>query len=226
MERVDKLLENGQLQQAENGYLVLGNAPTHPPAPPADPVAAFLSSPHPRPLKGLWQVGFALDFHSSFRGADWERSAIGELVYRLKYEEDRSVLPLLVEHTLALFAAHPQMTEFDVIVPVPPSTPRPFQPLEAYCQALAQAVGKPVKNCLVKTRPTRPQKEMSTLAQKRANVAGAFTVQGEVTGERILLVDDLYDSGATLEEITRLLLRHGARQVNVLTWTRTIHVDA
>ncbi|MBO9369449.1 MAG: RecQ family ATP-dependent DNA helicase, partial [Chloroflexi bacterium] len=167
IERVDKLLENGQLQQAENGYLILGKAPTHPVAPPADPVAAFLSSPHPRPLKGLWQVGFALDFHSSFRGADWERSAIGELVYRLKYEEDRSVLPLLVEHTRALFAAHPQMTEFDVIVPVPPSTPRPFQPLEAYCQALAQAVGKPVKNCLVKTRPTRPQKEMSTLAQKR-----------------------------------------------------------
>jgi len=194
--------------------------------PAADPVAAFLSSPHPRPLKGIWQFGFALDFHSSFRGADWNRSVIGDLVYRLKYEDDRSALPLLVQHTLALFDAQPQMTEFDVIVPVPPSTPRPFQPLEAYCQALAQAVGKAVKNCLVKTRPTRPQKEMSTLAQKRANVAGAFTVQGEVTGERILLVDDLYDSGATLEEITRLLLRHGARQVNVLTWTRTIHVDA
>ncbi len=226
MERVDKLLESGQLQKAENGYLILGNAPTRPPAPSADPVAAFLSSPHPRPLKGLWQVGFALDFHSSFRGADWERSLIGDLVYRLKYEEDRSVLPVLVEHTLALFAAHPQMTEFDVIVLVPPSTPRPFQPLEAYCQALAQAVDKPLKNYLVKTRPTRPQKEMSTLAQKRANVAGAFAVQGNVAGQRILLVDDLFDSGATLEEITRLLLRHGARQVNVLTWTRTIHVDA
>jgi len=83
-----------------------------------------------------------------------------------------------------------------------------------------------VKNCLVKTRPTQPQKEMNTLAQKRANVAGAFTVQGKVTGERILLVDDLHDSGATLEEITRLLQRRGARQVNALTWTRTIHVDA
>ena len=86
---------------------------------------------YPCPLQGSWQVGFALDFHSSFRGADWNRSAIGQLVYRLKYEEDRSVLPLLVEHTLALFAAQPQMREFDVIVPVPPSTPRPFQPLEA-----------------------------------------------------------------------------------------------
>ncbi len=200
--------------------------PAVPAGAPADPVAAFLSSPHPRPLKGNWQIGFALDFHSSFRGADWERSAIGELVYRLKYEEDRSVLPLLVEHTLALFAAHPEMTEFDCIVPVPPSSPRSFNPVYEYCQALAEAVGKRVRNCLVKTRPTRPQKEMKTLAQKRANVAGAFAVQGEVAGQRILLVDDLYDSGATLEEITRLLLRHGARQVNVLTWTRTIHVDA
>jgi len=96
---------------------------------PADPIAAFLSSPHPRPLRGNWQIGFALDFHSSFRGAHhWERSAIGELVYRLKYEEDRSVLPLLVEHTLALFAAHPEMTEFDCIVPVPPIHPALIPP--------------------------------------------------------------------------------------------------
>ncbi len=72
----------------------------------------------------------------------------------------------------------------------------------------------------------RPQKELHTLAQKRANVAGAFAVRGEVRGRHVLLVDDLYDSGATLEEITRLLLRQGAGQVNVLTLTRTIHADA
>ncbi len=227
LERVDMLLENGQLQKTENGYLVLNNATgSISSARSTDPVAAFLASPHPRPLKGNWQLGFALDFHSSFRGADWERSAIGELAYRLKYEEDCSVLPLLVKHTLALFAAHPEMSAFDVIVPVPPSTPRPFQPLEAYCQALAQAVSKPLRNCLIKTRLTQPQKEMKTLAQKRANVAGAFAVQGQVYGQRILLVDDLCDSGATLEEVTRLLLRQGAQQVYVLTWTRTIHVDA
>ncbi|MCX6035843.1 MAG: phosphoribosyltransferase family protein, partial [Chloroflexi bacterium] len=65
-----------------------------------------------------------------------------------------------------------------------------------------------------------------TLAQKRANVAGAFTLCGEVKGKRILLVDDLFDSGATLDEISRLLEQNGARRVNVLTLTRTIHSDA
>ena len=43
---------------------------------------------------------------------------------------------------------------------------------------------------------------------------------------KLLLVDDLFDSGATLDEITKLLLKHGAFRVNVLTLTRTIHSDA
>jgi predicted amidophosphoribosyltransferase len=43
--------------------------------------------------------------------------------------------------------------------------------------------------------------------------------------KRILVVDDLFDSGATLEAITHLLLDHGAACVNVLTLTRTIHSD-
>ena len=43
---------------------------------------------------------------------------------------------------------------------------------------------------------------------------------------RILIVDDLFDSGATLEEITRLLLKNHASRVNVLTLTRTIHADS
>jgi ATP-dependent DNA helicase RecQ len=66
---------------------------------------------------------------------------------------------------------------------------------------------------------------MKTLAQKRDNVKNAFTLQSAAKGRRILLVDDLFDSGATLDEITRTLTEHGAAQVDVLTITRTIHSD-
>jgi len=79
---------------------------------------------------------------------------------------------------------------------------------------------------VAKTRQTRPQKEMKTLAQKRANVHGAFALKATAKGKSILLVDDLFDSGATLEEIARLLQKDGAASVNVLTLTRTIHSDA
>jgi ATP-dependent DNA helicase RecQ len=67
---------------------------------------------------------------------------------------------------------------------------------------------------------------MQTLPQKRDNVAGAFALNNDITGKRILLIDDLFDSGATLQEITKLLISHKAARVNVLTFTRTIHADA
>ncbi|MEA3459714.1 MAG: phosphoribosyltransferase family protein, partial [Chloroflexota bacterium] len=93
--------------------------------------------------------------------------------------------------------------------------------------ALSRRLGAPMQaEWLVKTRATRLQKEMRTLAQKRANVAGAFAVRGPVRGLRLLVLDDLYDSGATLEEVTRVLKRAGAAAMLVLTLTRTIHSDA
>jgi ATP-dependent DNA helicase RecQ len=192
----------------------------------ADPIASYLASSHPRPLSGNWQTGFALDFHSSYQGADWNRSGVGDLTYRLKYQSDATALPALVEHTLKLFLAHPEMNQFDIILPVPSSTPRDFNPVYEFCKALSCALDKPMQTSLVKARQTQPQKEMHTLVQKRDNVAGAFTLNRDIKGQRILIVDDLFDTGATLEEITRVLLDHQAARVNVLTLTRTIHADA
>jgi ATP-dependent DNA helicase RecQ len=206
---------------------VEANSPTpHEPPSTPDPISAYLSSPHPRPLKGNWSCGFALDFHSAYRGADWNRSGVGDLTFRLKYQSDASVLPTLVDYVRKLFSAHPEMNQFDVILPVPSSTQREFSPVHEFCKALSQTFNKPMQLSVVKIRQTKPQKEMQTLVQKRDNVAGAFALNGDITGKRILLVDDLFDSGATLEEITKILFKHKASRVNVLTLTRTIHADS
>jgi ATP-dependent DNA helicase RecQ len=191
-----------------------------------DEITAFLARPHPRLLVGSWDAGWALDFHSRFTGADWDRSQIGELAFRFKYRQDRTVLPTLVEHLLALCTAHPRLTDVDALVPVPPSKPRAFDPVRVLADALGTRLDQPVWPVLAKTRPSAPQKELRTLAQKKANVAGAFVLQSQVRGKRLLVLDDLYDSGATLEEVTRVLRRGGAARVYVLTLTRTIHADA
>jgi ATP-dependent DNA helicase RecQ len=91
-----------------------------------DTITAFLARPHPRPLVGSWDAGWALDFHSRFTGADWSRSQVGKLAFRLKYRQDKTVLPALLEHLLALCAAYPLLTNIDALVPVPPSKPRAF----------------------------------------------------------------------------------------------------
>jgi ATP-dependent DNA helicase RecQ len=191
-----------------------------------DTITAFLARPHPRPLVGSWDAGWALDFHSRFTGADWSRSQVGKLAFRLKYRQDKTVLPALLEHLLALCAAYPLLTNIDALVPVPPSKPRAFDPVRTLADALGTRLDQPVWPVLAKTRPSAPQKEMRTLVQKQANVAGAFALQGQVRGKRLLVLDDLYDSGTTLEEATRVLRQGGAVRVYVLTLTRTIHADA
>ena len=131
-----------------------------------------------------------------------------------------------MEHLLALCTAHPELTDVDALVPIPPSTPRVFDSVRALADALGTRLDQQVWPVLAKARPTAPQKDMRTLAQKQANVAGAFVLQGQVHGKRLLVLDDLYDSGATLEEATRVLRQGGAVRVYVLTLTRTIHADA
>jgi predicted amidophosphoribosyltransferase len=196
-------------------------------SPREDPVAAFLARPHPRPLKGPWLVGWALDFNSRFSGADHTRSEVGELVYLYKYRGERHLARELAARWAELLAAHPELPKPDVVIPIPPSTARDFDPVTLLTQALAAQLAIPaLTDALFKTRATRPQKEMTALAQKQANVAGAFALKGDVRGKRLILVDDLYDSGTTLAEAARVLARGGAASIIVLTLTKTIHADS
>lgn len=192
-----------------------------------DQVTAFLSRAHPRPLPGPWQAGWSLGFHSQFNGATWHRTNVGTLAHRLKYQHDQEAVQPLLEQILALCSQQPDLVAgIDALVPVPPSPGRLLDPVETVARHLGIALKKPIWPLLTKTRQTAPQKELRTLAQKRANVAGAFTVRYLVPGKRLLVLDDLFDSGATLEEVSRVLRQAGVTQLSVLTLTRTIHTDA
>ncbi|MEJ2301076.1 MAG: RecQ family ATP-dependent DNA helicase [Anaerolineales bacterium] len=192
----------------------------------SDPITAFLSRPHPRPLKGPWLAGWALDFHSRFEGDEPVRGIIGDLVYRYKYCGEHHLAGSLVDRWVELLGEHPELPAPQAIVPIPPSTPRDFDPVSHLAQELARCLGISVLlDALVKTRQTRPQKELKSLAAKQSNVAGAFSLQGSVRDLHILLVDDLFDSGATLFEAARILERGRPASTIVLTLTKTIHSD-
>ncbi|HEX8484381.1 ComF family protein [Sphingomonas sp.] len=117
----------------------------------------------------------------------------------------------------------------DRLVPVPLHRWRLWR--RSYNQAalIASAVGRiggvPVAvDVLVRKRRTPVLRGLSA-RERRAAVARAFAVQRDVSGAAIVLVDDIYTSGATADACARALLGAGARAVSVLCWARVIAGD-
>ncbi|MCA8900873.1 MAG: ComF family protein [Hyphomonas sp.] len=127
-------------------------------------------------------------------------------------------------------AGAPLLAEADMIVPVPLHyfrlASRGFNQSGWLAQAVAREAGLPViLDALRRTRRTPTQGGLSARARRR-NVAGAFTVRrpaaARISGRRVLLVDDVLTTGATLAACTRALKQAGARQVDVLVLARVV----
>ncbi|MCH7760529.1 RecQ family ATP-dependent DNA helicase [candidate division TA06 bacterium] len=192
-------------------------------------VERFLSIPHPKSLKGAFNEGYALDINSRPTGFEWKRTEIGELTFRFKYGLEKDLVRELADKMALFILDHPPFAKADLLLPVPPSIKdRPFDPVSLLTDMLEKKVNIPARfDIIEKIRTTQPQKEMTTEVQKEKNVKGAFRVPNkeEVMDKRILIIEDLYDSGATLNELTRVLKDAGTRQVYVLALTKTIHSD-
>jgi competence protein ComFC len=189
---------------------------------------------NPRKLRGPWSDGYALDVHtlgSTFLGHnafghpefDTKRSPLGDLLYRLKNAGDQSVVPEIIA-TVAAFLREWRL-RVDAIVPVPPSnTRRKHQPVIVVARALSKNIGVPLcEGCVTKVRSTAQLKDVFDFGKRTEILRGAFTVDvAQTTGKRLLVLDDLYRSGATVSAITQLLMTTGAASaVYLLTLTQT-----
>ena len=77
------------------------------------------------------------------------------------------------------------------------------------------------RQSLIRTRQTAPQAELNR-KERQANIRGAFNLvkRAAIADKQILLVDDVYTTGATVDECARVLLNGGAKRVDVLTLAR------
>jgi ATP-dependent DNA helicase RecQ len=191
-------------------------------------VAQFLEQRETPELSGSYlDVGIALAFHTVVSRSEHIRTDIGERVYRFKYMLDSSQADWLASRAAKILEEKEFLNNIDLVVYVPGTqSDRPYEPVCLFAKNLCEQIDKPLICGLRKTRSTRPQKEMQTVEQKRRNVHGAFAVTQpkKVVSRKILLVDDLFDSGATVNECAKILKRAGAKKVYVLTLTKTTHV--
>ncbi len=192
-----------------------------------------MANVRPMRIPGRWREGYALDYHTSastYLGDDeyghpmfdTKRSDVGELLYRLKYRSDGTVLEELVGVAASFVESWaPGAT---IIVPVPPSRPRPQQPVQVIAEALARQIGVPVvANGVTRVKETPELKNVYAYDERLRLLEGAHRVDASVVGgQRVLLFDDLYRSGATMNAITEALYDQGAvADVYALTLTRT-----
>lgn len=144
-------------------------------------------------------------------------------ILKLKHKRNAG-LGLALSQPLA--ALYPASWRVEGVLPVPLSprrlAQRGYNQVELLAAPLAQQLGLPlVGELLQRQRDTLPQMDLD-LPQRWANVNDSFVASPLVAGRRLLLVDDIMTTGATLHAAARALRAAGAHSVYVLTLARTL----
>ncbi|MFQ6116816.1 MAG: double zinc ribbon domain-containing protein [Candidatus Bipolaricaulia bacterium] len=146
---------------------------------------------------------------------------LAELVRGLKYRGERALARPLACYLRLAGEEFLQQAEALTFVPLSPAKlrARGFNQAELLARELGRLMGLPSVAALQKIKQTEDQTELS-LKERRENVRGAFAPLGEAQFERIVLIDDVYTTGATAEECSRALREGGYGEVYVLTVAR------
>ncbi|MEA2013563.1 MAG: ComF family protein [Verrucomicrobiota bacterium] len=144
-------------------------------------------------------------------------------IQQYKYSAQTQWLPFFVK---SFFTRYPNFQkDIDVIVPIPlhwlKKLLRGFNQSELFCKIISRKAKIPCKNLLKRVKFTRKQASLSA-DERQKNVKKAFASKKQhiIIGKRILLVDDVFTTGATLQQATEILINAGAESVSVLTLAR------
>lgn len=146
-----------------------------------------------------------------------------EAIHRWKYEGKTYLTPFFADWMAEGLNRHWEFGSLDLLIPVPLHTrrlrERGFNQALLLVRELSRRTGIPYrKSILQKKKSTIPQVNLSG-AEREKELRGTFRVIGkeELSGLSVLLIDDVYTTGATVNECSKVLLRGGAKKVDVLT---------
>lgn len=185
-------------------------------------------------IHGPWEAGWVLDKHKirsvylgdneqGYPQFDTLRTEAGEATFQLKYRSDWSQAKPLAQAIADNIC--PKLTSIGFIVPMPASQSRSRQPVTEVAKELGELLKTPVfDNLLLKAPTGKSLKDIKTKAEKVEAIGNSFSVEDEIDDEgswNVLVVDDLYDTGASMEAACKVLREYPkVRKIYVaaLTW--------
>ena len=146
------------------------------------------------------------------------RGAIRQSMYRFKYSNKREYAAYYAKVAASLHGDWIKRNNIEVLVPIPmymgKQRRRGYNQAEVFARALGKELGIPVDTGIVKrVRDTIPQKELSD-KERRHNLKNAFQLTPNIVEyKQIMLIDDIYTTGSTMDAVAEVLLSGGAKNI-------------
>lgn len=159
-----------------------------------------------------------ISFVAGWTALWYYRDKVRHSLLLYKFHNHRSFGPVYGK-MLAMKLSEQPFCDYDILTWVPVSRQRRwkrgYDQVELIARTIGQERSTPAVSVLHKVRNPEPQSRLSDVSQRKANVLGAFAVQDPklVAGKRILLLDDIITTGATVSECARVLQTAGAQEV-------------
>lgn len=148
-------------------------------------------------------------------------SHIGEIkksIYKIKYKGKREYIDFYTEEIVKNFGKEVMDWECDGIIPVPlhkkRKLKRGYNQAEIIGKRISKMTGiKQYNDILVRVKNTKPQKELND-EERRKNLENAFKIKKNIVElKKVILVDDIYTTGSTIDACAKVLLQNGVEEV-------------
>jgi len=155
-------------------------------------------------------------------------AVVKDLLHKIKFGRRRDLLHLFDEPLLHFFKRRFQLGQADCIIPVPLDPrrrlEREFNQSGLLAKKIHRITGLPVVPKGLAKRRSTPAQSLLGREARELNLKGAFRAadEGRIRGRSILLVDDVFTTGATVEEAARTLKRSGASRITYVALTRAL----
>lgn len=150
------------------------------------------------------------------------KGVVKQTMYRFKYSNKREYGTFFAELAMEQWGEWLFRCEIDAIVPVPmfrrKKRMRGYNQAEVFGRELAKYLGVPMdRNVVIRKKDTRPMKELNDI-ERENNLRNAFQIARNIVKyKKILLVDDIYTTGSTADEVSRVLLEAGVEKIYFLS---------